>query len=733
MKSNIGIPSREEILRILRSSHSPVLYSELKHQLKITDEICNGFSKRLAAMQRDGQLIFNFHEIKLLSNRHLISGKVEGHRDGFGFLLRDDGKPDLYLSFREMLKVMHGDKVIAKLGNKYHGKYSGKIVEILNRKQVNLVGQFFVKSNLGIFLPDDQRIRQDIIIPSNGVNGAKNGQVVIAHIVEYPTRYNKPIAHIHEILGYLKDPGIEIEISMRKFEISSNFPEEVIHQAEALPDSILEEDFSDRIDLRNTPFITIDNEDSLDFDDAIYCESVQKKDFENQEKLRLLVAISDVSHYVKPNSFLDNEALKRATSIYFPRKVIPMLPEKLSNKLCSLLPSADRLVLVCDMTVLLHGRQAGTVVSYRFYNAIINSFARTTYSEVYKFLSSRKSVRRDETENKLGSLIGKLYELYIAFLKARKRRGTIDFDITETKLILNKFGKIKRIIFESRNDAQRLVEECMLAANTCAADFVSKVGHPNLYRVHDQPTQERLSNLQGFLKSLNLSMNYREKPRAKDYNDFLDSVHHRSDFNIIQSMCLRSMQQAFYSPKNIGHFGLAYTNYSHFTSPIRRYPDLLMHRIIKSILQGKNYDLYLNELDIQNYFSEWKKEKSSWENLACLLSLQERRSDEVSRDVESQLKCSFAKKWVGEIFNGSITSITNFGIFVMMDSLKIEGLIHISKLGHDNFQFNEITKKLRNHRSGICYSLADRVQVQINEVDSYTKKIELSLIKHWEA
>ncbi|UOF93923.1 MAG: ribonuclease R [Bordetella sp.] len=721
------IPSRELILKILRQSQKPLSYLKLVENLNLQKESQLGFERRLSAMERDGQLSINSNGI-LLSNKRFISGTVEGHREGFGFLIRDDNESDLFLSHQEMLKVLHGDKVLVKINTKNRNKFSGTIIEVLNHRNIKIVGYLHLENHQKKFVPEDPRIRQDILVPS--YEGEKNGQYITVEIIKYPTRYHKPFGRVYEILGESNEPGIEVKVSIRKFNIPEKFSGKTINQANLIPESVIETDLIDRIDLRHMPFITIDGDDSLDFDDAVYCEPLKSNiNSQKSSNWRLIVAISDVSHYVKENSLIDYEAVIRGTSIYFPNRVVPMLPEILSNNICSLCPNVDRLVLVCDMVISSHVEEIGSIISYKFYNAVINSYARTTYKYVYKILLQNKE-QSEKTNDQLFSLIDNLHKVYLLLAEARKRRGAIDFDKNEPKIIYDKFGRIENILIENRNDIERLIEECMLAANMCAAEFITSKGHSNLYRVHERPSKNRLNLLKGFLKYLNLEISGGEQPHAKNYSDFLDSVRHRSDFNIIQSACLRSMQQALYTPKNIGHFGLACANYSHFTSPIRRYSDLLTHRIIKSILINKSYVPNFERYNLQEIFPDWSRKKSIWENLGFLLSTSEKRADDASRDVIAWLKCWFVKERVKEDFCGIISGVTNFGIFVTLDNVHIEGLIHLSNLGNENFIFNDVSKKLYGIQTGYCYSLADRVKVQISQVDLSTRRIKLHLITH---
>jgi len=502
-----------------------------------------------------------------------------------------------------------------------------------------------------------------------------------------------------------------------------------LKQAARLPDTVRKSDLKDRVDLRDVPLITIDGEDARDFDDAVYCEPVELGTGQRKRPgWRLLVAIADVSHYVRPGDSLDDDAIERGTSVYFPRRVIPMLPESLSNGLCSLNPDVDRLVLVCDMVIPASGAKAGTVTAYQFYNAVMHSHARTTYTNIWAALQQPGGPAAHAMRSVMPQ-VQHLYELFQVLSQGRKKRGAIDFDTVETKIVCNELGRIEQIVPSVRNDAHKLIEECMLAANTCAADFMTRSKHPGLYRIHEGPTPERLQSLREFLRTMGLSLGGGETPTAKDYGDFLDSVRGRPDYQLLQTMCLRSMQQAVYSPDNMGHFGLSYPGYSHFTSPIRRYPDLLTHRVIKALLAGQRYVPSLDDHAVVIGRTQREHEHAIWEKMGLVLSASERRADEASRDVEAWLKCWFVKERVGEDFSGTVTGVASFGIFVTLDTLHVEGLVHVSELGGEYFQFNDALHELRGERTGMRYRLTDKVQVQVSRVDLEARRIEFRLVQ----
>ena len=724
------VPSREVIMQYLRSTETPMSSEDLAKALGTSVPLSVGFDRRLNAMERDGQIFINPQGQVVLNNKlEFIAGRVQGHRDGFGFLLRDDGGPDLFLSPREMLKVLHGDRVLAKPDGEYRGKAEATIVEVIERRTNKLVGRFLKERASYIVVPEDQRIKHDILIPASDIGDAEPGQVVTVEIVQQPTRHTQPLGRVVEVLGEIDDPGMEIEIAVRKFDVPHEFSAATLQQAEKLPATVRPADLKGRIDLREVPFVTIDGEDARDFDDAVFCTPVELGTEKRKKPgWRLLVAIADVSHYVRPGDALDNDAIERGTSVYFPRRVIPMLPEALSNGICSLNPDVDRLVLVCDMVIAASGTKAGNITAYQFYDAVIHSHARTTYTDVWSALQQPTGPAGQAMQAVLAH-VQNLYELYQLFAQARKKRGAIDFDTIETRIVCNPLGRIEKIEAYTRNDAHKLIEECMLAANTCAAEFMTRNKRSGLYRVHEGPTPEKLKNLRDYLRNLGLTLEGGEDPSTDDYARLVQAARNRPDYAIIQTMCLRSLQQAIYSPEQVGHFGLSYDHYAHFTSPIRRYPDLLTHRVIKGILQSKKYVPQVADIGSLAALPIDEREHAIWEKLGVLLSARERRADDASRDVEAWLKCWFVKEHVGEEFSGRVTGVAPFGIFITLDTLFVEGMVHVSELGSDYFQYNEAMNELRGERTGIRYRLTDAVQVQVARVDLEARRIEFRLVK----
>ena len=690
------LPSREFILQTLKEQGVPVTEQTLQKLLEITEEENKIFGRRLSSMMRAGQIMRNRKDdIYVVEKLDLIKGKIQGHADGFGFLIPDDGSSDLFLSPKEMHKVLHGDSVMVReIGIDRRGRKEGTIVEVLERVITQLVGRLHVDYGILFVEAENKRISQDILVPKEESMDARAGQVVTVEIIQQPGKNVQPIGRIVEILGDYTAPGMEIEIALRKHDLPYQFPREVEILSAKFPDKVLKKDLTGREKICHLPLVTIDGETARDFDDAVYCERDGKG-------YKLYVAIADVSHYVRPNDALDKAALNRGNSVYFPRRVIPMLPEVLSNGLCSLNPLVERLCMVCEMTI----NADGDFYDYRFYPAVMRSHVRFTYTQVAAMLSDPKG--EDARQHaKIMPHIQLLYKLFKVLLQARERRGAIDFETIETQMTFNDLGKIEQILPVKRNDAHRLIEECMLVANVCASDFLQKHKQPTVYRIHEGPTSEKLDALRNFLKEFGLQLGGGDKPRAQDYVKTMVKIKDRPDAQLLQTVMLRSLRQAVYSPDNTGHFGLAYESYTHFTSPIRRYPDLLVHRAIKAVLNGTTYS------------------PGNWHELGKHCSQTERRADEAGRDVESWLKCFYMQDRIGECFGGVISSVTGFGLFVALDSVYVEGLVHISELPKDYFHFDAVKHMLIGERSGRHYRLGDRMRVKIVRVDLETSKID---------
>jgi ribonuclease R len=692
------IASREFMLQMLAEAGVPIADEDLARRLAIGPDERDAFERRVAAMERDGQILRNRKGAILVATKlDLIAGRVEGHPDGYGFAVVEGGD-DLYLGEQEMRKVLHGDRVMVRASRAdRRGRREGAIVEVIERANSRIVGRLHQEQRIFFVQPSERRISQNVLVAQEDAGGARAGQVVVAELTAQPDGHNPPIGRVVEILGGAADSGIEIEIALRKHALPFKFSARAETLASGFPKEPREGDLSGRLDLRSLALVTIDGETAKDFDDAVYCERAR-------EGFRLVVAIADVSHYVRAGDVLDAEARERGNSVYFPRRVIPMLPEVLSNGLCSLNPEVDRLCVACDMTI----GARGEIRSYRFYPGVMRSRARLTYTVVAAALADP----RGEAARRLKGLLPRLElldEVFDALLEAREERGAIDFETVETEFVFDDEGRLERIDRIERNDAHRIIEECMLAANVCASDFLSKRRHPALYRVHEGPTAQKLADLREFLKGFGLQLAGGDKPTAKHYAKLLESVRKRPDVQLLQTVLLRSLKQAQYSPENVGHFGLAYEHYTHFTSPIRRYPDLLVHRAIKTVLEGGRYN------------------PGNWAELGAHCSQTERRADEATREVASWLKCYYMRDRVGEEFEGSVSAVTSFGIFVALDDFYVEGLVHISELGQDYFHFDATKHQLLGDRTRKSYRLADRVKVKIVRVDLETSRIDFVL------
>ena len=700
------LPSREYILQILEEQGVPVSDDQLYEYLSIKPHEHESFGRRIAAMERDGELMRNRRgDLCVVAKLDFVRGVVQGHPDGFGFLIREEGGPDIFLGPREMQEVLHGDRVVVRVsGTDRRGRPEGKIVEVLERVRTRVVGRLHDEHGAMYLVPEDKRINRDFLVPPNAHAGAKPGQVVTIEILTQPAKHAQPVVRVVEVLGTYADPGLEIEIALRKHELPYAFSREVEALCERFPAKVTAAEWGDREDVRELPLVTIDGETAKDFDDAVYCEALRAKRGREKGGYRLAVAIADVSHYVRHGDALDRSAQERGNSVYFPRRVIPMLPERLSNDLCSINPNVERLAVVCDMQI----TAKGDIAEYRFYPAVMRSHARLTYNLVWEMLQEEDGPAARKHAHLLPH-IQDLHRLYKVLVKARERRGAIDFETVETQMIFDGKGKIERIVPVRRNDAHRIIEECMLAANVCASEFLRSHDQAMLYRIHEGPTPEKLEALREFLKGFGLHLTGGDEPHALDYARLLAKVKDRPDAQLLQTVMLRSLQQAVYSPENVGHFGLAYEAYTHFTSPIRRYPDLLVHRAIKAVLARRRY------------------EPGDWHVLGAHCSKTERRADEATRDVTSWLKCYYMQDKVGETFMGSVSGVAAFGAFIALDDVYVEGLLHVSELGRDYFHYDAARHELMGERTKQRYRLGDRVRVKVARVDLGTTKIDFVL------
>jgi ribonuclease R len=696
------VPSREYIMKLLEESGKPMFTDEIQEALHVHDEErMEGVRRRLKAMVRDGQLLQNRKgAFGLIQRMDLTRGRVHAHPDGFGFLVPDVGGDDLFLPFREMQRVMHGDIVLAQVVDVDHrGRQIGAIIDVVERAHQQVVGKLIFEHGLAFVRSENKRITQDVLIPVDAMLGAKEGQLVIAEIIHPPTNRSSAVGHIKQILGDNMDPGVEIEAAIHGYNLPNTWSDALLAEVAALPDTVIESDLEGREDIRHLPLVTIDGDDSKDFDDAVY--AAKRPD----GSWRLIVAIADVAHYVKAGSALDEEAIKRGNSVYFPQRVIPMLPEKLSNELCSLNPHVDRLCMVADLSL----NADGTVRRSRFYNGVMHSHARLTYNVVAKIVVDKDEAAREQHKELVKQLDG-LYELYHALRALRTTRGAIDFDTVETKIIFDEDRKIDRIMPMERNDAHKLIEECMLLANESVAKHLSKAKLPTLYRLHESPPTEKLSALHHFLADFRLQLGGGDEPKALDYGNLIASIQEHPNKELIETVLLRSMAQATYSPKEGGHFGLAYEHYLHFTSPIRRYPDLMVHRGLKHLIsKAKKTDWAWSEIQL--------------EQLGQQCSTTERRADEAVRDATNWLKCEYLSHFIGDTFAGAISSVASFGVFVQLDHLFVEGLVHVTELGDEYFHFDPVKHLMLGERTGKLFRLGDRVAVQVASVNLDDRKI----------
>lgn len=700
-KYSTPIPSRELIMQILDEFGKPMSRNNLLAKLGIHEEQEQevlGF--RLKAMLRDGQIMQDRRgRFCLLGRINLQRGSVQGHPDGFGFFIPDDGTTDMVLSATEMRAVMHGDKVLAyQSGLDRRGRPEGKIHEVIEHANTSVVGRYVTEHGVGFVYPDNKRLTQDISIPAEMAAEARNGQMVLVEVVSYPSKRNQAIGKIIHILGEHMAPGMEIEVAIHSHGIPAEWPDDVLTEVNRIPQQVSEEDCHGRTDLRHLPFVTIDGEDAKDFDDAVYCYKKEKGGFQ------LFVAIADVSHYVTPGSALDREATRRGNSVYFPGKVVPMLPEALSNGICSLNPHVDRLCVVAEMAISTDGK----ITRSRFYRGVFHSQARLTYTQVANWLEQGKT---DSKHEALWDMLSDVYSLYNVLLEGRKIRGAMDFDTTETRIEFDENRKIQQIVPVVRNDAHKLIEECMLAANVATARFLEKAEIPILYRVHPAPEEDKILALRKFLGELGFQLGGGKKPQPKDYQTTLNSLNDTPVKHLVETVMLRSLKQAQYIEKNDGHFGLAYAAYAHFTSPIRRYPDLLVHRAIGHLIDNRETNTFRYSAEDMN-------------RLGKHCSGTERRADEATREVVTWLKCEYMQDKLGQIFPGTISAVTGFGIFVELDDIYVEGLVHITSLKNDYYTFDAVQHRLIGERAGHIYHLGDKMTVLVARVDLDERKID---------
>lgn len=704
------VASREYLLELLTSANKPLSFLEFCHQLNAEDEDSRiGIQRRLRAMEREGQVEFTRDKkYAKLELAELIKGRVIGHRDGFGFLKREDGEKDLFIHNAQMSTVLHGDIVLVKeSGTDNRGRREARIAKILEPRTEPIVGRYFFENGQGTVIPDDSRINHEINILPESTNGARQGHIVVVEIAQRPRRRVNAIGKIIEVLGEHMAPGMEIDMALRTFELPHTWPKGVTKQIKDLTEQVPEQAKLNRIDLRQLPLVTIDGEDARDFDDAVFCEPLDNGGWQ------LWVAIADVSYYVRPGTALDSEAQNRGNSVYFPEQVIPMLPEVLSNGLCSLNPQVDRLCLVCEMTI----NKQGVLQEHQFYEAVMNSKARLTYTKVWNILQGDEELQKRYAQQV--PHLKSLQDMYRTLKRRRNQRGAIEFETQECKFIFNAQRKIDHIVPVTRNDAHKLIEECMILANVSAAKTLTKHKAEALYRIHAEPDADRLSAFLAYLAEVGISHKIGKDATPQDFTEVVEKIQGRADQELIQTMLLRSMKQAVYNHENIGHFGLALDAYAHFTSPIRRYPDLVVHRALKAVIDKQNQRK--NQSGGKAYSAE------EVEALGIQCSMTERRADDATRDVGDWLKCEFMLDHVGDTFEGVIASVTNFGFFVRITEFQIDGLVHITALENDYYRYDEVKQHLIGDSSGVIYRLGDPVEVKVAGVNLDERKIDFVL------
>lgn len=696
------ILSREGLLQFLRDADGPLPLEELAKALKLeAPERLDALQRRLQAMVRDGQVLLNRRGgYAPAAALDLLAGTVTAHPDGFGFVKFETGGDDGFLNPSELRKCFHGDRVLVSVINIDHkGRRNVAIAEVLERRHTRVTGRFNIRAGIAAVVPDDKRLQHEVLIGSDDRNGARDGQLVVAEITSSPDSGRPPIGKVLVVLGDRLTATKVVEMAIHGHNLPHEFPEPVLREANAIPVDVTAAEAAVRVDIRHLPLVTIDGEDAKDFDDAVYCES-------NTAGFRLLVAIADVSHYVRPGAALDDEAVLRGTSVYFPGFVVPMLPENLSNGICSLKPKVDRLCFVCDMQVGFDG----LVTESKFYEAVMHSHARLTYNQVWKVIGE------DDAEAKaaLGDLqpaISRLHQLYDILSKARIRRGAIEFESSEVHFELNPQGEVIQGGLLARNDAHKLIEECMIAANVEAGKAVLANYAHAPFRVHDRPPESKYADLLEYLKEFALSMPSYAKVQPKDFTNLLKKVRLRPDAALLETVLLRSQSLAVYSTDNKGHFGLALEAYSHFTSPIRRYPDLLLHRALKKAL--------LPSSDGGFSYSAQEMDK-----LCLQCSALERRADEAEREVDERYRSAWMEQHVGSQFDGVISGVTSFGLFVELTDSKVNGLVHVTQLPHDYWHFDPMRKTLTGERKRMSFRLGDPIRVLVLKASVEDKRID---------
>lgn len=699
------VPSREYIIQILTEVGAPIARQQLFKKLGVRKKAHEkALVFRIRAMVRDGQLMIDRRDrLCLTSKASLVRGRVQAHADGYGFFMPEIGGQDMVLSVKEMRSLMHGDVVLAyQSGVDRRGRPEARVDKILEHSVTSIAGRFVQKEGVYYVEPEHKYFFNDILIAPEHTLNAKSGQMVIVKISQYPSQNALAIGHVQKILGDYLDPGLEIDVAILNYGIPAQKNSEILSEEHLVPKQVREKDLLGRQDLRHLPFVTIDGEDAKDFDDAVCCEPV------GRGNMRLWVAIADVSHYVRPGSAIDADAMLRGNSVYFPGRVVPMLPEVLSNGICSLNPQVDRLCMVAEM----HITSSGNITRSRFYRSVIHSRNRLTYTQVNDWLTAKSS---HEVDEEVWLMLGNLQQVYHILRAARIKRGAIELDTLETRVIFDAMRKIEKIVPVVRNEAHKLIEECMLAANIAVATYVSEQVGKCLYRVHEEPDPEKIKGLASFLSEFGVVSRWQGKLTPKRFQETLEKVRQRPEKHVLESIMLRALKQAQYATENVGHFGLAYPVYTHFTSPIRRYPDLIVHRLLGAILDHQS--------DFDEHYSDEKLSQ-----IASFCSMTERRADEATRDVMTWLKCIYIKDKLGQTFTGTISAVTSFGLFVLINDVYVEGLVHVTSLKNDYYQFDAIRHRLVGERTKQTYHLGDSIRVMVARVDPDARKVDFELV-----
>ena len=696
--------STEEILKLMREDDRPLLLREILRRLSLQKEQrqkARGLLRDLAEVGRVVRIRGNRYGLP--SKMNLVVGRIKTHPDGYGFVVPEaEGQEDIFISPRNLKEAMHGDRVVARIESIRKKGKEGSIIRILERKTRKVVGKFMRAKNYFYVIPEDDRILPEVFIPEGETKRARSNQIVVAEITRYPTERARPEGRITHILGYPDDPEIDPQIVTHKYDLPSRFTSPALEEAKSLPPAPSSYEYRNRVDLRGIPTLTIDGENARDFDDAV---SVER---ERDGGVKLYVSISDVSHYVREGTSLDGEAYSRGTSVYFPDRAIPMFPVELSNEICCLHPKVDRLTLTAELRYDGNGERKGV----RFYPSVIRSDERLTYTWVKKILVDGDP----ELGERFGPLLPSLdlmADLCQELRRRRTERGAIDFDLPEPEIILNLQGETEDVVRAERNLAHQIIEEFMIAANEAVAHFMEERGVPFIYRIHEPPKKEAIDEFRSFISHLGYRMRKESDHSPKEFQKVLSDVKERPEERVVNEILLRSMKWAKYSAKNSGHFGLASDGYTHFTSPIRRYPDLIVHRLLKKVLSKE----------------EMKVSEGVLAEMADHLSNRERVAMEAEREILDRYRVRFMKDKIGEEYEGIISGVAAFGFFVELKDIFVEGLVRMTSLHDDYYQYHEKKYCLVGERTHKTFRIGDEVRVRVDRVDVESRHIDFGLIE----